>query len=118
MSVYDEQLNAIRAARVARDEARARLHEQLIEQLKLLRAQRKAERKEVAADDATLAAIEHLRRRMNAGAETLRAVESELRALEQLQAELKRAPSQLDALNAELDAVRQALAQVQAELNN
>jgi hypothetical protein len=48
MATYDEQLNAIRAARGERDQARDQLHEQLIKQLKLLRAQKKVDRQEVA----------------------------------------------------------------------
>src|SRR5438128_6771063 len=94
MSSYDEQLNAIRAARAARDEARERLHELLLEQLRLLRSQRKAERKEVAATDATLAAIEHLRERINADLENLRRTQSE-RERERLEVEIKRNQEEL-----------------------
>src|SRR6185503_18895398 len=43
MATYDEQLNAIRAARAERDQARDQLHEQLIKQLKLSRAQRRGD---------------------------------------------------------------------------
>lgn len=53
MSSYDEQLNGIRAARAERDQARDKLHELLVKQLALLRAQRKADRKEVGHADHT-----------------------------------------------------------------
>lgn len=118
MSSYDEQLNAIRRAREARDEAHARLHELLVGQLKLLRSQRSADRKEVAADDATLAAIDELRKRIAADSEKLRDVESQLREIERFEEELKREQAQLDALNAELGDAQQALAEVQAALQN
>jgi len=94
MSSYDEQLNAIRAARAARDEARTQLHQQKLEQLKLLRAQRKAERKEVAADDATLAAIEHLRERIDADLEALRKTQDE-HERKRLEAEIKEAQEEI-----------------------
>jgi hypothetical protein len=118
MSSYSEKLKAIRLAREARDKARADLHAQQVKQLKLLRAQRKVARKEVAADSATLDAIESLRGKISADAEKLRAVEDKLRAIERLQNELASAQAQLDALTAELNTFQQLLAQVEAELGD
>jgi predicted nucleic acid-binding Zn-ribbon protein len=117
MSSYDEQLNAIRAARAERDKARADLHEQLLQQLELQRAQRKADRKELAASPATLAAIAALRDRISEDSEKLRAVETELRAIEQLQEDLKTAQARLAALTSELDRLQQELAHVDVALN-
>lgn len=50
MNSYADQLKEIRAARATRDRVRDELHQQLIEQLKLLRTQRKAERTQTAGD--------------------------------------------------------------------
>jgi predicted nucleic acid-binding Zn-ribbon protein len=117
MSSYDEQLNAIRAARAERDKARADLHEKLLEQLKLRRAQRKADSKEDAADPATLAAIAALRDRIRQASEKLRAVEAELRAIERLQEELNTAQARLNSVTAELERLQQELARIEAALN-
>ena len=76
---YEEQLNAIRAARAERDQARDQLHEQLLRQLTLARVQRKTDRKEVVTDRVTLKAIAALRDRIAADSEKLRKVEAQLR---------------------------------------
>lgn len=118
MSIYADKLKAIRETRAARDEVRAELHEQLIEQLKLLRAQRKVESKEVAVDPATLDAIEALREQSNAASESLRAVEERLLAIAQLQSELESARAELAAFTNELEQLQKSLARVEAKLND
>ena len=71
MSSYAEQLNEIRAARCSAAIRRAPSSEQLLEQLKLLRAQRKADSKRTAADPATLAEIAALREHIRSDSEKL-----------------------------------------------
>jgi hypothetical protein len=117
MSSYDEQLNQIRAARKMRDQARADLHEQLLEQLRLLRAQRRVDSKETVTDAATLAEIATLRQRIADDAESLRKVDAELAAIERLQSELETAQALMNSLAAELELLQDVLAQLDAELN-
>jgi hypothetical protein len=118
MSSYDEQLNQIRTAREARDQARAVLHEQQLEQLKLLREQRRVDSQETVTDDATLAAIASLRESIAADAEKLRDVEAQLAAIERLQNELASTQALLNSLVAELELLQDTLAQLDAQLNN
>ncbi len=59
MSGYKETLDALRKARAERDKAREDLYELRVRQLKLLRAQRKAERKEVNTGPAPTAGPGH-----------------------------------------------------------
>src|SRR5262245_50584207 len=118
MSAYDEQLKQIRAARAARDQSREKLHEQLLEQLKLLRAQRKADSKETVADPAVQAEIAALRDRISKDAEKLRAIRSELAAIAQLEIQIQDAKKLLDQLNSDLEKLDQALAAIDAELNS
>src|SRR5258706_9420893 len=117
MSSYDEQLNQIRAARKTRDQARADLHEQLLEQLRLLRAQRRVDSKETVTDAATLTKIATLRQRIADDADKLREIDAELAAIERLQSELETAQALMNSLAAELELVKDVLAQLDGELN-
>ncbi len=118
MASYEEQLNAIRAAREGRDEARADLHKQLLEQLKLLRVQRKADSKETTVDAATLAAMQSLGERISAAMAKLREVEAKLAAIARLQSELQQLQALLNSLAAERDQLQERLALVESELNS
>src|SRR6185503_8183720 len=118
MASYEEQLNAIRAAREGRDEARADLHKQLLEQLKLLRVQRKADSKETTVDAATLAAMQSLAERISAAMAKLREVEAKLAAIARLQSELQQLQALLNSLAAERDQLQERLALVESELNS
>lgn len=108
MATYEEQLNAIRTARAERDEARERLHEQLIRQLKFLRAQRRADRKEVAPDPALDAEIASLRERIAVDSKKLREIEAELRRTQ--------SPGQRQELEHQRDQLQQEIKRNQAEI--
>src|SRR2546426_8110477 len=112
MSSYAEKLNELRAARTARDKARDELHQERLRLLKLIRAQRKVDRKEVAVDAATLAAIASGRDKISAAAAQLRAIEDDLRALERLQSEFGNAESLLNTLTAEINQIQQTLTHI------
>jgi len=118
MSSYDDQVKAIRAARATRDQARDGLYTQLIEQLKLLRTQRKAESKETAADPATLAQIASLRATIAADSDQLRTVQDELAAIAGLEGKLADAQNLLQGLRADQDALAKEIAAVNASLEN
>ncbi|HET6669784.1 MAG TPA: hypothetical protein VFH15_06090, partial [Pyrinomonadaceae bacterium] len=118
MASYEEQLNAIRAAREVRDEARTDLHKQLLEQLKLLREQRKADSNETTVDAATLAAMQSLREHISAATAKLREVEARLAAIARLQSELEQLQALLSSLSAERDQLQERLALVESELNS
>src|SRR5438045_903179 len=117
MSSYTELLNALRAARAERDKARSELYNLLLQQLKLLRAQKKADRKEVVTDAATLAAITSLRERITADAGRLRRIEATLRELARPEQELRPDQALLAALMAEHDKLQTSLAQFEGKLN-
>ncbi len=118
MSSYDEQLNELRAARAARDQARADLHQQLLDQLKLSRVQRKADSKETVTDAATLVELASLRERIAAAGEKLREVEAALAKIERLKRELDSTTSLLSSLSAERDLLENTLSQLNAELQS
>ena len=117
MSTYTETLKALREARANRDAARSELYNDLLRQLKLLRAQKKADRKEVAPDAATLEAIASLRERLVALTEKLRQIDAAMREIDRLAAQFQNGRELLDALTAELDKVRASLARIAAEMN-
>ena len=118
MSAYTDTLNALRQARADRDAARDELYALQLEQLKLLRAQKRADRREVADRPPTLDAIAALRKRIADLEEQLRKTEQALREIDRLKRELKAASDSLATLNAELERLQQSLAAIETELNS
>jgi uncharacterized coiled-coil DUF342 family protein len=117
MSSYADQLKEIRAARATRDQARDELYTQLIEQLKLLRTQRKAQSKETADDPAALAKIASLRATIAADADKLRTVQDQLSSIAGLESTLADAQNLLKALLADPSALVNQIAAVKAKLD-
>src|SRR2546430_1505595 len=117
MSSYAEQLNALRAARAERDKARDELHQQRLDHLKLLRSQRKEERKEVDADQATLDKIAALTAQIRDPSKQERTARDKQRQLEQVETDLANSQKLLASLTSDLNALQQALATVEAQLN-
>jgi hypothetical protein len=118
MSSYADQVKAIRAARATRDQSRDELYTQLIEQLKLLRTQRKAESKETVEDPESAAKIATLRASMVADAEKLRQVEAELSAIADLESKLVDAQNLLKSLLVDQSDVAHQIDVVTAELDD
>ncbi|HEY7099775.1 MAG TPA: hypothetical protein VH437_23835 [Terriglobales bacterium] len=90
----------------------------MIEQLKLLRTQRKAESKETADDPATLAQIASLRAAIAADSGKLRGVHDDLATITGLENNLAQAQSLLQTLLADQSALRKQIAAVNTELEN
>src|SRR2546421_61409 len=116
MSSYTEILEAIRAARLDRDTARSDLHNLLLQQLKLLRLQKRADRQEVVTDAATLSATAALRERMTTATERVRRIEDTLRELDQLEQSLQPEQALLAALTAEHGQLQASFARFEREL--
>ena len=110
MPSYRETLEALRRARAERDKAKADLHRSRIEQLKLLRAQRKADRKETAENPEENDQIVDLRKKIATLLDQLREIAAKLAALEQVEHELQLGKKSLETLNAELKKLQEALA--------
>src|SRR5206468_2438799 len=110
MPSYRETLEALRRARAERDKAKADLHRSRIEQLKLLRAQRKADRKETVENTAANDQIVDLRKKIATLLDQLREIAAKLAALEQVEHELQLGKKSLETLNAELKKLQEALA--------
>ena len=102
MPSYRETLEALRRARAERDKAKADLHRSRIDQLKLLRAQRKADRKETVENTAANDQIVDLRKKIATLLDQLREIAAKLAALEQVEHELQLGKKSLETLNAEL----------------
>src|SRR6266480_5497193 len=117
MSSYAEQLNALRAARAERDKAHDELHQQRLDHLKLLRSQRKAKRKEVDADKATLDQMAALTAQIRDLSEQERTAREKRRHLDQVETDLTNNQKLLSSLTSDLDALQQALATVDSQLN-
>jgi len=115
---YSDQVKQIRAARATRDQSRGELQKQLVEQLKLLRAQSKAESKETVTDPAILAKISSLRERIASDSDKLRAIENDLAAMDRLSSELQNDLKLLNSLLDEQKALQAELAKNAAELDD
>jgi predicted nucleic acid-binding Zn-ribbon protein len=115
MPSYAETLNTLRQARAERDQAKAALYETRLEQLKLLRAQRKADRQETADDAATADLVAQLRDKIDNETARLREIEQALSELEKLKGEIQIANDSLAALTEQLKKLQQTLTTVRSE---